>query len=157
MQGNSIYTADSIQFTIVPVPIKPITMCLLCAMLSGCSQEPSEEAVLHLAALRGGTWLRSDFDIVGREVREYSDHSGTYIVLTIKHGTKRITAECSSTWTTETGEEFPPTPVPYDKCSNLPMGTVKLERTDWDTLYYFSASGKHREEIVLTVKKIEIQ
>lgn len=35
------------------------------------------------------------------------------------------------------------------------MGTVKLDRTDWNELYYFSGSGKHREEIVLSVKKVE--
>ncbi len=101
--------------------------------------------------------MRSDYNIVGREVKEYADHSGTYVMVTIKFGDKKITAECGATWTTETGEDLPSTPVQYDNCHNLPMGSVTLGRTGWDRLYYFSGSGKHREEIVLTVKKIEIR
>ena len=81
--------------------------------------------------------MRSDYNIVGREVKEYADHSGTYVVVTIKYGDKKITAECGATWTTETGEDLPSTPVQYDNCHNLPMGSVTLERTGWDRLYYF--------------------
>jgi hypothetical protein len=124
-------------------------------VLAGCSQQPSEERVAHPSSIGGTTWLRSDYDIVGREMKEFDDHSGKYIMVTIKHGDKRITAECSSTWTSDIGEDLPSTPKQYDRCSDLPMGAVKLERTDWNTLYYFSESGKHREEIVLTVKKVE--
>lgn len=99
--------------------------------------------------------MRSDFNIVGREVKELTDHSGTYVVVTITHGNKRITAECGSTWTTETGEDLPSIPVMYDRCSTLPMGSVKLDRNDWNELFYFSGSGRHREEIELQVQKIE--
>jgi len=107
--------------------------------------------------MAGGPWLRSGYNIVGRELKEFNDHSGKYVVVTINYGDKRITAECGATWTSETGEDLPSTPVLYDKCSDLPMGSVTLERTDWNTLYYFSGSGKHREEIVLNVKKVEIR
>ena len=34
--------------------------------------------------------------------------------------------------------------------------SVKLDRTDWNTLYYFAGKDKNTEEIVLSVKKIEI-
>jgi hypothetical protein len=104
--------------------------------------------------MAGGTWLRSDYDIVGREVKEFDDHSGTYVVVTIKYGDKKITAECGSTWTTETGEDLPSTPVLYDKCRDLPMGSVTLDRTDWNSLYYFSGSGKHREDVPGTVATV---
>jgi hypothetical protein len=113
--------------------------------------------VTHPSSIGGNTWLRSDYDIVGREVKEFEDHSGKYVVLTIKHGDKVIKAECGSTWTSDTGEDLPSTPVQYDNCSNLPVGSVKLERTDWNTLYYFSGSGKHRDEIVLNVKQVEVR
>jgi hypothetical protein len=67
----------------------------------------------------------------------------------------RITAQCGVTWRSTIGEEFPSTQVPYDNCSDLPMGSVKLERTDWNELYYFAGAGKNTEEIVLEVKKVE--
>ncbi len=133
-----------------------IALCLGVALLAGCSGERSEEVVIHPTALNGTTWLRSEYKIVGREVKEFSDHSGEYAVLTIKHRDKTITAECGSVWVSETGEDIPSKPVIYDiKCGDLPMGSVKLERTHWNTLYYFAGSGKHREEIALAVKKIE--
>ena len=78
-------------------------------------------------------------------------------MLTIQYGDKRITAECSARWTTDTGEDLPSTPVLYDQCSDVPMGNVTLARTDWNQLFYFSGEGKHRNETVLTVKKIEIK
>jgi hypothetical protein len=138
------------------VSTKLITLCLLCILL-GCSGEPPEETVSHPSSTANDPWLRSDYNIVAREVKEYDDHSGSYIVLTIKHGKKKITAECATTWITDTGEDMPSTVLPYDKCRELPMGAVKLERTSWDYLYYFSGSGKRRQEIALIVKKIEIQ
>ena len=138
------------------MPLKPVIVVLLgIAFLAGCSRQPPEEKVSHQNALRSGQWLRSDYDIVGREVKEFNDHSGEYVVLTIKHGDKRITAECGVTWRSTIGEEFPSTPVPYDNCSDLPMGFVKLDRADWTELYYFAGTGKNTEEIVLVVKKVE--
>jgi hypothetical protein len=140
------------------VSLKSIASALLgVALLTGCNRQPSEERVTHPESMAGGTWLRSEYHIVGREVKEFDDHSGNYVVVTIKYGDKWITAQCGATWTTETGEDLPSTPVLYDHCHDLPMGSVTLERSGWDSLYYFSGSGKHREEIVLTVKKIEIR
>src|SRR5215831_13489972 len=124
--------------------------------LAGCSRQPHEEVVSHPSSLAGGTWLRSEYNIVARDVKEYPDHSGEYVVVTLRYGDKRITAQCGTTWTTETGEDLPTTPLIFDHCSHLPMGPVKLDRTDWSTLYYFSGSGNHREEIVLSVKKVEV-
>ena len=132
-----------------------IALCLTgFALLAGCSGEPSEQRVSHGEFIN---WLRSDYNIVGREVKEFPDHSGEYAVFIINHGNKRITAECSATWTSETGEDLPSTLTGDLKCSPLPMGPVKLERSDWDTLHYFTGSGKHREQITLSVKKIEIR
>jgi hypothetical protein len=83
------------------VSLKPTVVVLLgMTVLAGCSQQPSEE-------------LRSDYDIVGREMKEFDDHSGKYIMVTIKYGDKRITAECSSTWTSDIGEDLPSTPKQY--------------------------------------------
>jgi len=133
-------------------------MALLAVLsLLGCSSEPLEESVSHPSSMIGATWLRSDYDIVGRESKEYSDHSGQYVVLTIRHGDKLITAKCAATWVTDTGEDLPSTSVMHDNCSDLPMGLVKLERTDWSGLYYFTGTGKHRKEIALSVTKIEIK
>jgi hypothetical protein len=52
---------------------------------------------------------------------------------------------------------LPSTIVLHDECSDVPMGDVMLERTDWNQLYYFSGEGKHRNETVLTVKNVEIR
>jgi hypothetical protein len=124
-------------------------------LLSGCTRQPSDQTVTHETAAPGsGPWLRSDFDIVGRVVKEFNDHSGDYVVLTIKHGDKVITTECGMTWRSSIGEEFPSTPA-FDNCADLPMGPVMLERTDWNDLYYFAGKGKNTEEITLHVKKIE--
>ena len=78
-------------------------------------------------------------------------------MLTIKYGDKWITADCGARWITETGEDLPSTAVLYDQCSDIPMGSVTFERTDWNQLYYFSGEGKHRNETVLSVKKVEIK
>jgi hypothetical protein len=141
----------------VPSKILVTTLALAATLLAGCSQEPAEEKIIHPESLSTTPWLRSKYEIVGREAKEFGDHSGWYVVLTIRHGKKRITAECSSTWISQTGEDMPSTMVPYDHCGHLPMGSVELERTDWNNLYYFSGSGKHREEIAMAVKKMGIR
>ena len=133
--------------------IVPVLLAIV--LLPSCRSEPTEEKVSHPSAITNSTWLRSDYNVIGRELKEFDDHSGSYILITLTHGDKKITAECGSTWTTETGEDLPSTRIPYDQCGDLPMGNVKLDRTDWNDLYYFSGSGKHREEITLHVKKIE--
>ncbi|HZS26494.1 MAG TPA: hypothetical protein VFB76_04630 [Candidatus Angelobacter sp.] len=130
---------------------------VLTILACGCNSEPSEVPVTHPDAISKEQWLRSNYEIVGREVKEFDDHSGTYIVLTIKHGKRKIIAECGATWTTETGEDLPSTARLQDNCHDLPMGRVTMERTGWDYLYWFSSSGKHREEISLIVKKVDIQ
>lgn len=137
--------------------LRQIIALISLLLLVGCERQPTEEKVTHPSAISGATWLRSEYKVLGREVKEYSDHSGNYVVLTIQYGDKRITAECSARWTTDTGEDLPSTPVLYDQCSDVPMGNVTLARTDWNQLFYFSGEGKHRNETVLTVKKIEIK
>ena len=138
--------------------LKPNVAVLLgVILLAGCSRQPSEQKVNHPESMAGGTWLRSSYEIIGREVKEYDDHSGKYVELTIRYGDKLITAECGARWTTDTGEDLPSTPVLYDQCSDIPMGSVMLERTDWNQLYYFSGEGKRRNETVLSVKKVDIK
>jgi len=142
-----------------PVVLLKSTAAILTIMLLiGCSRQPSEKHVKHLGAVTSGAdWLRSTFSVVGREVKQYDDHSGHYIVLTLKHGDKVITATCGPKWTTNSGEEFPSIPVLYDDCSDVPMGDIQLDRTDWNQLYYFTGAGKRRDETVLSVKKIEVR
>jgi hypothetical protein len=136
--------------------VKPfIVMLLGAALLVGCRRQPSEEKVYHRNPLSSDQWLRSEYEIVGRETKEFDDHSGDYLLLTIKHGNETIKAECGVTWRSTTGEEFPSTLAPNNHCNDLPMGFVKLERTDWNTLYYFAGSGQNREEITLPVRKVE--
>src|SRR5438094_9357176 len=91
-----------------------LIFCLCIALLAGCSRLPSEEKVSHQNAVGSGQWLRSDYEIIQRELKEFDDHSGKYILLTIRHGNKLITAECGVTWRSFIGEEFPSTQVPYD-------------------------------------------
>ena len=132
-------------------------MLLLLGLSLSCDRSPSEEIVQHPSALTSRQWIRSEFNITSREVKSYADHSGIYVVLTIDHGDRRITAQCSSVWTTDTGEDLPSTPKLNDNCADLPMGKVLLDRMDWDSLYYFTGSGQHREEIELRVKKIVLK
>ncbi len=157
IRNQSALRSSVLSFYNPRVPLKTAIAVLLgIALFAGCTRPPSEEKVSHQNTLGSGSqWLRSDYDIVGREVKEFNDRSGKYVLLTIKHGDKRITAQCGVTWRSTIGEEFPSTQVPYDNCSDLPMGSVKLERTDWNQLYYFAGTGKNTEEIVLDVKKVE--
>jgi hypothetical protein len=65
------------------VQLKPTIAALLTVvLLSGCSRQPSEEPVAHPSSLGEKIWTRSDYDIVAREVREFNDHSGNYVVVT---------------------------------------------------------------------------
>jgi hypothetical protein len=139
--------------------LKLVATLVSLTLLVACESQPPEEKVTHPTSMTGVPWLRSEYKVVGREVKEYDNHSGTYVVLTFKHGVMRIRAECHLKNTTDSGEDFPSTPLLYDDhtCSDVPMGDVMLERTNWDALYYFSGNGKHRSLTVLTVKNIEIK
>jgi hypothetical protein len=97
------------------VPLKSVAILLNVMLLVGCTSQPTEKHVTHPGAVTGGAdWVRSTFSVIGREVKQYDDHSGHYIVLTLKNGDKLITAMCGPKWTTNAGEEFPSIPVLYD-------------------------------------------
>ena len=138
--------------------LKLIATLISLMLLAGCERQPAEDKVTHLDS-HGGPYLRSEYKVVGRELKEYDDYSGKYVMLTIKHGDMLITAECSMKWTTDKGEDLPSTRLDWDDhtCSDVPMGDVMLERAGWDNLYYFSGEGKYRDETVLAVKKIELK
>ena len=54
-------------------------------LLAGCERQPAEDKVTHPDS-HGGPYLRSEYKVVGRELKEYDDYSGKYVMLTIKHG-----------------------------------------------------------------------